>query len=110
MCYQITPTLLVKPITYYTARKIVYSCNTIINHMLKHIYQFGRYQSICYDNQPQGNTELANQTEETNNQQNQFQLNGEEICDALHDLVPFVQFKKREKHPYRSVNFSKVAG
>ena len=24
------------------------------------------------------------------------------ICDALHDLVPFVQFKKREKHPWRS--------
>ena len=21
------------------------------------------------------------------------------ICDALHNLVPFVQFKKREKHP-----------
>ena len=28
------------------------------------------------------------------------------ICDALPDLVPFVQFKKREKHPPRS----KVAG
>ena len=26
------------------------------------------------------------------------------------DLVPFVQFKKREKHPWRNVNFSKVAG
>ena len=32
------------------------------------------------------------------------------ICDALRDLVPFVQFKKREKHPWRSVNFSKDAG
>ena len=31
-------------------------------------------------------------------------------CDALRDLVPFVQFKKREKLPWRSVNFSKVAG
>ena len=31
-------------------------------------------------------------------------------CDALLDLVAFVQFKKREKHPWRSVNFSKVAG
>ena len=30
------------------------------------------------------------------------------ICDALHDLVPFVQFKKREKHPWTSVTFSKV--
>ena len=28
----------------------------------------------------------------------------------LRDLVPFVQFKKREKHPSRSVTFSKVAG
>ena len=28
----------------------------------------------------------------------------------LRDLVPFVQFKKCEKHPWRSVNFSKVAG
>ena len=27
---------------------------------------------------------------------------------TLHDLVPFVQFKKREKHPWRSANFSKV--
>ena len=32
------------------------------------------------------------------------------VCDALRDLVPFVQFKKREKHPWRSVTFSKVAG
>ena len=31
-------------------------------------------------------------------------------CDALHELVPFVQFKKREKLPWRIVNFSKVAG
>ena len=26
------------------------------------------------------------------------------ICDALGDLVPFVQFKKREKHPWGSAN------
>ena len=32
------------------------------------------------------------------------------ICGALRDLAPFVQFKKRGKHPQRSVNFSKVAG
>ena len=32
------------------------------------------------------------------------------ICDALRDLVPFVQLKKQEKHPWRSVTFSKVAG
>ena len=29
-------------------------------------------------------------------------------CDVLHDLVPFAQFKKRKKHPWRSVTFSKV--
>ena len=33
-----------------------------------------------------------------------------QICDALRDLVIFIQFKKREKHLWRSVNFSKVAG
>ena len=32
------------------------------------------------------------------------------IYDTLHNLVTFVQFKKREKHPWRSVTFSKVAG
>ena len=32
------------------------------------------------------------------------------ICDVLRDLVPFVQFKKREKHPWKSVIFSEVAG
>ena len=31
-------------------------------------------------------------------------------CGALLDLVPFVRFKKREKHPSRNVNSSKVAG
>ena len=30
-------------------------------------------------------------------------------CDALHNFVPFVQFKKRGKHPWMSVTFSKVA-
>ena len=29
---------------------------------------------------------------------------------TLLDLVPFVQFKKREKNPWRNVNFSKVPG
>ena len=28
--------------------------------------------------------------------------------DVLRDLVPFVQFKKREKHPCRSVTLLKV--
>ena len=37
-------------------------------------------------------------------------LTRDEICDALRDLVPCVQFKTREKHPWRSVNFSRVAG
>ena len=29
------------------------------------------------------------------------------VCDAMRDLVLFVQFKNREKHPWRSVTFSK---
>ena len=32
------------------------------------------------------------------------------VCDVLRDLAPLVQFKKREKHPWRSVTFSKVEG
>ena len=31
------------------------------------------------------------------------------ICGALRDLIPFVQFEKREKHPWKNVTFSKVA-
>ena len=31
-------------------------------------------------------------------------------CGALRDLLTFVQYKKREKHPWRSANFSKVTG
>ena len=32
------------------------------------------------------------------------------ICDVLRNFEPFVLFKKREKHPWRSATFSKVAG
>ena len=28
------------------------------------------------------------------------------ICSALRDLVPFVQIKKREKHPWRSIKIN----
>ena len=31
-----------------------------------------------------------------------------DIWDALCDLVPFLQFKKREEHQWRSVTFSKL--
>ena len=31
------------------------------------------------------------------------------ICDALRNLVSFLQFERREKHPSRSATFSKVA-
>ena len=30
------------------------------------------------------------------------------ICDILRDLVPIVQFQEQEKHPWRSVTFSKL--
>ena len=38
-----------------------------------------------------------------------FDLTSVSICDALRDLVAFVQFKERGKDPWRSVTFSKVA-
>ena len=31
-------------------------------------------------------------------------------CGALHDLVLFVQLKKRQKHPWRNATFRKVTG
>ena len=31
-------------------------------------------------------------------------------CDALRDLVPYVQFQKRKKHPRRGATFGKVGG
>ena len=31
------------------------------------------------------------------------------MWDAYRDLVSFVQFKKRKKHPWRNDTFSKVA-
>ena len=42
--------------------------------------------------------------------QNKRTKNPETLWYILNDLVLFVQFKKREKHTWRSVNFSKVAG
>ena len=42
--------------------------------------------------------------------QNIWPKNGLTYSDALRDLVPFVQFKKREKYPWRSVTFSKHEG
>ena len=36
--------------------------------------------------------------------------NSSNISDALRDLIPLVQFKTREKHPWRRVTFIKVAG
>ena len=38
-----------------------------------------------------------------------LQNNIECICDALRDLVQFIEFNKREKHPWRSVNIFKIA-
>ena len=32
------------------------------------------------------------------------------VFDALRDLVTFVQYKKRQKHPWRSFTLSKLAG
>ena len=38
-----------------------------------------------------------------------FQFAQNNICCVLRDFIPFVQFNKREKHPWRSINFNKVA-
>ena len=38
----------------------------------------------------------------------QFSRIDSKFCDVLHDLVPFVKFKKREMHAWRSVTFGLV--
>ena len=38
--------------------------------------------------------------------ENLLDLGVQQICDALHDLVPFAQFKKRKKHPWRNDTFN----
>ena len=39
-----------------------------------------------------------------------FEHDNNNMCDALRDLVPFEQFKKREKHPWRSAKLTLVRG
>ena len=41
---------------------------------------------------------------------NNLCLTHNRLSDVLLDFVPFVQLEKREKQPWRSVTFSKVAG
>ena len=38
-----------------------------------------------------------------------YQNQKQNVCGALRDLVPSAQSKKREKHAWRSVTFSKGA-
>ena len=47
--------------------------------------------------------------EHTYSDHNGFLINVS-ICDPYRNSVPFVQFKKCEKHPRRSDTYSKVAG
>ena len=37
------------------------------------------------------------------------EMQGTNICDVLRDLVLFGQFKKREKYPWGSATYTKVA-
>ena len=39
-----------------------------------------------------------------------YNVGSKYTCDALRDLISFVQFKKRKKHPWRIVTFSRNAG
>ena len=46
--------------THFITGTRVYSCTTITNHLPKHIYKFGRYLRIRYDNQPVQNQQQQN--------------------------------------------------
>ena len=41
---------------------------------------------------------------------NQIQIKCFSYSDPLDDLVPFLQFKKREKHPWSKVTFTRFEG
>ena len=60
---------------------------------------------FCYELKKKGNKKKI----DTFKQTEILALGKVQICDALRDLAPFVQIKKREKHPWRSLNFNKVA-
>ena len=55
----------------------VYSCNEITNHIPRHIYKFGRYPRIRYDNQPHNqerNIQTTTKPEETPKQNQPDQI------------------------------------
>ena len=37
----------------------------------------------------------------------EYKISWVKVYDVVRDLVPFLQLKKREKHPWRSATFSK---
>ena len=51
----------------------------------------------------------CNREEMVINSNSSFTFLENKMCDALSDFVPFVQVKKREKHPWRSYTFRNVA-
>ena len=69
---------------------------TIFQNFIQHLKKDFRHQFLFFNR--------LTQTPHPLNDQNLLSVTK---CGALRDLVAFVQFKKREKHPWRSVNFGK---
>ena len=60
----------------------VYSCNEITNHISRHIYKFGQYLRIRYDNQPHNqeeNIQTTTEPEVTTQQNEPIQIQQQEI-------------------------------
>ena len=63
---------------------------------------------FCFDSTPCFNSEFSMSLTKEKQWRvlSKRQMKQKKLCGALHDLVTFTQFKKREKQSWRSVTFS----
>ena len=85
---------------FITGRR-VYSSITITNHLPKHIYKFGRYLRIRYDNQPIQNQQQQNEEkqQETENNSENNNPNIEDTPTPTNLDIPKIRNNEEETLP-----------
>ena len=76
---------------------------------LKHLIRVFFFQSSASNKHPRKKHKSFRYTKRSRSEKSKERLLNKDICDALHDWVLFPLFKKREKHQWDSVIFSKGA-
>ena len=93
---------------FYTTGTRVYKCIKLTQHIPKHIYQFGRYLCIRYDDQPKDQqkdildtpiTQLSDNTPETQEQEIPQQ-------ETQHELQPQQEIQKQHQPQRKEYNFN----